>query len=713
MVAQADCDDKTSPTEINYSNSCNEHSTLRNEPSTSCNEPSTSYIEPSTSYNEPSTAYNEPTTSFKNIEISLPIGESNKRCVRTRGGHVGKSSRTGKILKQNSETETDVAGQGKRRRVRTRGGSASSITHQLRTGRDLCQIYSVQVPIEEELSAILNDNDERDNCARAQFQAQELSDKQLLDILEASDDNFDDEVLDENFLNNFDDSDSDDDNMIPTETFAPPTSDGECLNWSDQISHIKDIAFIGNPMGLNVQLEATEPINFFNLIMTDYVIQDIIDKTNRNASNILAKSLPGSRIHYWKNVTVSEFKIFLGLLFHMGTIKLNRIQDYWKKHRLFNLTCFSEHMSRNRFLLILRAMHFENIESDDNRLAKISPLVMFFNNRMTEIYNPVQNLCIDESLVLWRGRLIFRQYIKNKSQKYGIKLYILTDANGIILKQIVYAGAGDPIVGGVNHSSKVVLQLLHDFLNKGYSVFMDNFYNSVDLTEKLLSENTYCTGTLRLNRKNNPKYITTKKLKKGECVSQFNQNGVCVMKWRDNRDVTMISSQFNSQMITTTTRRNTEVSKPKMVVEYNRNMGGIDHQDQMIAYYCCEHKSIRWYIKLGIHLLQQMMYNSFTLSNLFSGKKLSYYEFRQSVIENLLPEAKVQKTGEVSEEGVILNIVHIIQPCPRKGKSMRRRCKYCWEVNKIRKDTPFYCPNCPQQPGFCIVDCFRLYHKYT
>ncbi|CAG4967981.1 unnamed protein product [Parnassius apollo] len=167
MVAQADCDDKTSPTEINYSNSCNEPSTLRNEPSTSCNEPSNSYNEPSTSYNEPSTsynepstsyiesstsynepstscnepftAYNEPTTSFKNIEISLPIEESNKRCVR--GGHVGKSSRTGKILKQNSETETDVAGQGKRRRVRTRGGSASSINHQLRTGRDLCQIH--------------------------------------------------------------------------------------------------------------------------------------------------------------------------------------------------------------------------------------------------------------------------------------------------------------------------------------------------------------------------------------------------------------------------------------------------------------------------------------------------------------------------------------------------------------------------------------------
>ncbi|CAB3232799.1 unnamed protein product [Arctia plantaginis] len=459
------------------------------------------------------------------------------------------------------------------------------------------------MPIEEQLSAMLNDTDD------------------------ASDDNFDDEVLDEDFLHNFEDSDSDDDNVIPTEIFVPSTSDGECLNWSDQTYLIKDIDFEGNPMGLNVPPEATEPIHFFNLIMTDDLIQDIIEKTNRNASNILAKSLPGSRIQYWKNVTVSEFRVFLVLLFHMGTIKLNRIQDYWKKHRLFNQTCFREHMSRNRFLLILRAMHFGNLESGDNRLAKISPLVMFFNNRMREIYNPLQNLCIDESLVLWRGR----QYIKIKNNKYGINLYILTDANGIILKQIVYAGTGDPIVGGVNHSSKVVLNLLHDFFNKGYSVYMDNFYNSVDLTEKLLSERTYCTGKLRLNRKKNPKDVTTKKLKKGECVSQYNQNGVCVMKWRDNRDVTMISSQFNSQMITTTTRRNTEVSKLKMVVQYNRNMGGIDHQDQMIAYYCCEHKSIRWYIKLGVHLFQQILYNSFTLSNLFSGKKLSYYEFRQQL----------------------------------------------------------------------------------
>jgi hypothetical protein len=34
--------------------------------------------------------------------------------------------------------------------------------------------------------------------------------------------------------------------------------------------------------------------------------------------------------------------------------------------------------------------------------------------------------------VLWRGRLIFRQYIKNKKHKYGVKMYMLAEPWGLI-----------------------------------------------------------------------------------------------------------------------------------------------------------------------------------------------------------------------------------------------------------------------------------------
>uniref|UniRef100_A0A2H1WKI8 SFRICE_040132 n=1 Tax=Spodoptera frugiperda TaxID=7108 RepID=A0A2H1WKI8_SPOFR len=40
------------------------------------------------------------------------------------------------------------------------------------------------------------------------------------------------------------------------------------------------------------------------------------------------------------------------------------------------------------------------------------------------------------------------------------------------------------------------------------------------------------------------------------------------------------------------------VQKPEIIANYNKYMGGIDHQDQMLAYYSCERKCLRWYKKL-------------------------------------------------------------------------------------------------------------------
>lgn len=68
----------------------------------------------------------------------------------------------------------------------------------------------------------------------------------------------------------------------------------------------------------------------------------------------------------------------------------------------------------------------ENEPEPEDRLYKVRFVVDHFNNKMTEIYSPGKELSLDESMVLWRGRLFFRQYILGKRHKYGIKLYIHT-----------------------------------------------------------------------------------------------------------------------------------------------------------------------------------------------------------------------------------------------------------------------------------------------
>ncbi|KAJ8930163.1 hypothetical protein NQ314_017059 [Rhamnusium bicolor] len=202
-----------------------------------------------------------------------------------------------------------------------------------------------------------------------------------------------------------------------------------------------------------------------------------------------------------------------------------------------------------------------------------------------------KNLSLDESMVLWRGRLNFRVYIKNKRHKYGIKLYVLTEPDGLVLNMSVYTGSLDS-AGGKGHTKKVVQGLMENHLNCGHSIFMNNFYVSVDLAKELLRKITYCTGTLRGNRKGNPKEIVNAKLQKGQSLAKY-QNCVLVGKWRDKRDVLYLSTEFKNNLVEYENRRGDKITKPLTILKYNEYMSGVDHKDQMMAYYPCERKTLR------------------------------------------------------------------------------------------------------------------------
>ena len=67
----------------------------------------------------------------------------------------------------------------------------------------------------------------------------------------------------------------------------------------------------------------------------------------------------------------------------------------------------------------------------------------------------------------------------------------------------------------LGQTGAVILQLMQPFLDKGYHLFMDNWYNSVSLTEYKSQIKTYITGTLQTDRKVNPKGSHGKEVKEG------------------------------------------------------------------------------------------------------------------------------------------------------------------------------------------------------
>lgn len=67
------------------------------------------------------------------------------------------------------------------------------------------------------------------------------------------------------------------------------------------------------------------------------------------------------------------------------------------------------------------------------------------------------------------------------------------------------------------------------YLSKGNHLYMDNYYNSANLSNLILKYKTHTTGTLRNNRRGNPKYVVQKKLERGDHICE-RQNSAYISK---------------------------------------------------------------------------------------------------------------------------------------------------------------------------------------
>lgn len=204
---------------------------------------------------------------------------------------------------------------------------------------------------------------------------------------------------------------------------------------------------------------------------------------------------------------------FLGLVMYMGLVQQPSYAHYWRRDEMF-VTFANKIMSRNRFQLILSCFHCADNQHADtsNRLYKIETLVKTVVDNFQKWYIPEEDLCIDEIVVLFLGRLVFGQFIKNKKHRYGIKIDKLCAKDHYTLDYKIYAGHDRSAEGPV--AVKVVMEFMEPYMNCGRTLFTDSWYTSTQLAEKLIEKNTHLVGTLRSNRKGNPKDVVSKKLKK-------------------------------------------------------------------------------------------------------------------------------------------------------------------------------------------------------
>ena len=493
--------------------------------------------------------------------------------------------------------------------------------------------------------------------------------------------------------------------------------DADAFEWTDGEFLPAPLEFLSNQVGFEPSIVDSvtnkTPFECFSIFVDKSMIQLIVKQTNLFAKQVKDNSGVGKKkANNYKKATMKDIYVFLSLTLLMAHIRKNRMQDYWAVDEYITTPIFPKVMARDRYWELWTYLHFNDNSLNPNasRLFKIEPIVEMLKAKFSQVLKPYQNLCIDESLLLFKGRLKFKQYLPKKRKRFGIKSYVLCDCKtGFILDFYIYLGKDSKNSGSkIGKSGEVVMQLMEGHLNQGHILFVDNWYTSCALFEELRQNGTGACGTVKRNRKNYPVFPTD--LKKGEMITKHTKHQLA-MCWKDKRQVYMLSTVHSDAMVP---QAEGKVSKPLAILDYNNNMGLVDKSDMQMSFNDTTRRSMKWYKKLFFRLVDVAIYNAYLLYKyVHQEPTLPLSSFRLELIKEICKKfcGKRTEPGRPAGNNVKRLIgKHYISSIA--GRRKRRRCYVCSNTTrrqKKRTDTRFECKEC--NVGLCIEPCFQNFHS--
>lgn len=176
------------------------------------------------------------------------------------------------------------------------------------------------------------------------------------------------------------------------------------------------------PYSLRNTMAKSKPEDFYSLLVPDSVFHNIVMEINRFAAQTITKLSSkklikrGSRLLSWSDTNQDEIKRFFGLILFMGIVRLPKIADYWSTDPLICQSFPRTVMSRNRFEILLRMVHFSNNENQryGDRLFKRRELVDTLNLNFETYYLFIlKKICVLMNLWYHFGVALYSDNISN------------------------------------------------------------------------------------------------------------------------------------------------------------------------------------------------------------------------------------------------------------------------------------------------------------
>ncbi|XP_043475816.1 piggyBac transposable element-derived protein 4-like [Leptopilina heterotoma] len=460
----------------------------------------------------------------------------------------------------------------------------------------------------------------------------------------------------------------------------------EDLTWTESgtFSPVQH-SFCDSKAGVQLVINANKkssPAEIFKLYFSEDIMEMICFQTNKYQQETLTARMASgnlkkkSRILKWESLSPDELYVFFSLKVLMGIIRKPEISMYWSSDPFLETPFFKNYMTITRFLEISAFLHFSDNEIGGGKLDKIAPVFNALVERFQEVYRPGEFISIDESLILFKGRLSFTQYNPHKRARFGLKTYQCSESKtGYVYNCKIYAGKDEnsPMSKLIGISGVTVKLLLGDLAGQGRTLFIDNWYSSPVLFKQLSDEKTNVCGTARPNRLYMPKNVDTKTMKTGD-MKVLHTPKMSLTVWKNKKIVRVLST----------------VLRPEM--------------------------SVKWYLKIFYRLLDTSILNSYVVYKSFRPEmKMSFLDFRTLLVKQLIsshgtlikkPHARRVEQSQNLSRLTARHFPMMISEISEL-KSERLNCFLCYKKNKITK-TKTLCVEC-RKKALCLP-CFKTYH---
>lgn len=123
-----------------------------------------------------------------------------------------------------------------------------------------------------------------------------------------------------------------------------------------------------------------------------------------------------------------------------------------------------------------------------------------------------KNLCVDEQMIPFKGRLSIKQYIRGKPCPWGVKIFVICGQSGMPYDFIAYQGSSTELhedkLTNLGFGASMVLQLAERIPSaaRGHALYFDNYFTSYQLLEILREKRIIAAGTMRVSRFANPQF---------------------------------------------------------------------------------------------------------------------------------------------------------------------------------------------------------------